>query len=124
MDEPEPVVVLITFPTDGDVTAFAMALVRDGAAACVTVLPEVESVYRWEGAIEQARECQLIVKTTRDMVDPLRRRVGDLHPYDTPEFLVLRVAGGEERYLAWIRDAVGAGGPKTSDVRTQKAEAK
>ena len=123
MNEPEPVVILITFPTDGDVTAFARALVGDGAAACVTVLPEVESVYRWEGAIEQAREHQLIVKTTRDMVDLLRRRVGDLHPYDTPEFLVLRVAGGEERYLAWIRDAVRASGPKQAEGRRQKSEA-
>ena len=124
MDEPEPVVILITFPTDGDVTAFARALVDDGAAACVTVLPEVESVYRWEGAIEQARERQLIVKTTRDMVDLLRRRVGDLHPYDTPEFLVLRVAGGEERYLAWIRAAVRPHGPKKAEGRSQQSEAK
>ena len=120
MDQPEPVVILITFPTDGDVTAFAKALVADGAAACVTVLPEVESVYRWEGAIEQARERQLIVKTTRDTVDLLRRRVGALHPYDTPEFLVLRVAGGEERYLAWIRDAVRPEGTReTGDRRPE-----
>jgi periplasmic divalent cation tolerance protein len=123
VDEPEPVVVLITFPTDGDVTAFARALVDDGAAACVTVLPEVESVYRWEGAIEQAREHQLIVKTTRDMVDRLRRRVGDLHPYDTPEFLVLRVAGGEERYLAWIRDVVGPHGSKQAAGRRPQSDA-
>ena len=115
MAEPEAVVILITFPTDGDVSAFATALVSDGVAACVTVLPGVQSVYRWEGAIEHAGECQLIVKTTRDMVDRLRRRVADLHPYDTPEFLVLRVAGGDERYLAWIRSAVGAGGPTKAD---------
>ncbi len=120
MDGREPVVILITFPADGNVTAFARALVHEGAAACVTVLPEGESVYRWEGAIEQARERQLIVKTTCDMVDLLRRRVGDLHPYDTPEFLVLRVAGGEERYLAWIRDAVGTYGPKKAAGRSQK----
>ena len=106
-DESEPVVVLTTFPDDGDVQAFALALVGDRQAACVTVLPAGESVYRWEGVIQQARERQLVVKTTRDMVDTLRRRVAALHPYDTPEFLVLRVIGGEARYLAWIRDAVG-----------------
>ncbi len=117
MDGREPVVILITFPADGNVTAFARALVHEGAAACVTVLPEAESVYRWEGAIEQARERQLIVKTTRDRVDLLRRRVGDLHPYDTPEFLVLRVAGGEERYLAWIRDAVRSEGTQETGDR-------
>ena len=112
--------VLITFPTDGNVMAFARALVHEGAAACVTVLPEGESVYRWEGAIEQARERQLIVKTTCDMVDLLRRRVGDLHPYDTPEFLVLPVAGGEERYLAWIRRAVRADGTQETGGRGQE----
>ena len=106
-DESEPVVVLTTFPHDGDVRAFALALVGDRQAACVTVLPAGESVYRWEGVVEQARERQLVVKTTRDMVDTLRRRVAALHPYDTPEFLVLRVVDGETRYLAWIRDAVG-----------------
>ena len=105
MADPELVVILMTFPTDGDVTAFATTLVRDGAAACVSVLPEMESVYRWHGVIEQTREHQLIVKTTADRVSQLRRRVGDLHPDDTPELLVLRVAGGDERYLAWVRDA-------------------
>ena len=120
MDEPESVVILITFPSDGDVTAFATALVHHGEAACVSVLPEVLSVYRWEGAIEQACESQLIVKTTLEMVDRLRRRVGDLHPYDTPEFLVLRVASGEERYAAWIRDAVGTDGSKKPEGRRQK----
>lgn len=110
----EAVVILITFPIDGDATAFATALVRDGNAACVSVLPEVESVYRWDGAIEHARERQLIVKTTRDQVEALRRQVGDLHPYDTSEFLVLEVGGGDERYLAWIRGAVGSEAVKKS----------
>ncbi|MDP6582095.1 MAG: divalent-cation tolerance protein CutA [Vicinamibacterales bacterium] len=105
MTESEPVVVLTTFPTDGDVSAFATALVRGGEAACVSVLPEGESVYRWDGAIERTRERQLIAKTTLDRVEALRRRVGALHPYDTPEFLVLRVIGGDERYLAWIQEA-------------------
>ena len=121
MDEPEPVVILITFPSDGDVTAFASALVRHGEAACVSVLPEVESVYRWDGAIERARERQLIVKTTLDMVDPLQRRVAGLHPYDTPEFLVLRVAGGEERYLAWIRESTTSTRPQETGVRRQES---
>ena len=122
MTEPEPVVILITFPTDGDVTAFATALVREAEAACVSVLPEVESVFRWHGEVEQVRERQLIVKTTVDRVNSLRRRVGELHPYDIPEFLVLRIAGGDERYLAWIQDAVGANGSKKSEGRRQESE--
>ena len=108
--DPKAVVILITFPADADVGTFAAALVEEGYAACVTVLSEVESVFRWEGAVERARERQLVVKTVADRVDPLRRRVGDLHPYDVPEFLVLDVAGGDERYLAWIRGATTSTG--------------
>lgn len=103
----EAVVVLITFPTDGDVRRFASTLVAEGCAACVNILGEVESVYRWQGRVEQARERQLIVKTQRARVDRLRGRVGELHPYDTPELVVLPVVDGDPRYLAWIAEATG-----------------
>ena len=105
MTTTEAVVVLITFPMDADVRRFASALVGEGCAACVNILPEVESVYRWQGRVEQARERQLIVKTQRVGIDRLRRRVADLHPYDTPELVVLPVVDGDPRYLAWIAEA-------------------
>ena len=108
MASSEAVVVLITFPMDADVRRFASTLVGEGCAACVNILPEVASVYRWEGRIEEARERQLLVKTRRASVDRLRRRVVELHPYDTPEFLVMPVADGEPRYLAWIEAMTGA----------------
>ena len=99
------VVILITFPIDADVDGFAAGLVDEGSAACVTVLPEVESVFRWAGSLERTKERQLLVKTTAGRVDHLQTRVRELHPYDNPEFLVLPVLGGDERYLVWIRDA-------------------
>ena len=68
---------------------------------------EVESVYRWQGVIEYACERQLIVKTTRARVQTLRDHLKTLHPYKTPEFLVLPVADGGDDYLEWIRGAVG-----------------
>ena len=113
------VVVLITFPDDGDVASFAASLVDERLAACVTVSPAVESVYRWNGTVERARERQLMVKTTQARVPSLRRRVQELHPYETPEFLSLPVSGGDERYLTWIQQMAtsvppapaGAGGP-------------
>ena len=108
MESSEAVVVLVTFPVDADVRRFASALVDEGCAACVNILHEVESVYRWEGRVEQARERQLIVKTLRTRVDRLRRRVGELHPYDTPELLVLPVVDGDPRYVAWIEAATAA----------------
>lgn len=107
MTSSEAVVVLITFPTDADVRSFASTLVGEGCAACVNILGDVESVYRWQGRVEHARERQLIVKTQGGRVDGLRRRVGELHPYETPEFVVLPVTDGDPRYLAWIAEATG-----------------
>jgi len=104
--EREVVLVLITFPEDGDVASFATCLVEERLAACVNVLPAVESVYRWDGAVARARERQLIVKTTARGVEALRARVVQLHPYETPEFLQLPVTGGDDRYLAWVRAGV------------------
>ena len=107
MTASEAVVVLITFPPDADVRRFASTLVGEGCAACVNILPDVESIYRWQGRVERARERQLIVKTQKARVGRLRRRVGDLHPYDTPELVVLPVVDGDPRYLAWIAEATG-----------------
>ena len=107
MTTTEAVVVLITFPMDADVRRFASTLVGEGCAACVNILPDVESVYRWQGRVEHARERQLLVKTQRARVDRLRRRVDDLHPYDTPEFVVLPVVDGDPGYLEWIAEATG-----------------
>ena len=105
MTDPDPVVVLTTFPIDHDVEEFAENLVSEGIVACVTILSEVESIYRWAGQVERAKERQLLAKTTADKVDHLRNRVAELHPYDVPEFLVLPVLEGDERYLAWIKNA-------------------
>jgi periplasmic divalent cation tolerance protein len=63
----------------------------------------MESVYRWKDKIEQARERQILIKTTADKVGALEGAVKALHPYEVPEFLVLSVAGGSEAYLAWLR---------------------
>ena len=116
MTSSEAVVVLITFPVDADVRRFASTLVGEGCAACVNILPDVESVYRWDGRIERAQERQLLVKTQRACIERLRRLVGDLHPYDTPEFLVMSVVDGDPRYLAWIETVTGA--PPTGGARS------
>ena len=105
MAETLHVLILTTLPAGADAAAFAAALVEDRLAACVSVLPEMESIYRWEGAVQRDRERQLIVKTSRDRVDALRQRVGELHPYDVPEFLVVPIVDGSDAYLRWIGDS-------------------
>jgi periplasmic divalent cation tolerance protein len=100
-------IVLTTLPADGDVESLARALVDERLAACVNILPAMQSIYRWEGKVEQASERQLIIKTAAAQVEDLKARIAALHPYDVPEMLVLPVSGGSEGYLQWIRDSVG-----------------
>jgi periplasmic divalent cation tolerance protein len=102
------VVVLTTLPATADGRAFGRALVDAKLAACVSILPAMESVYRWEGRVAEDTERQVVIKTSRDRVPDLRARVGDLHPYDVPEFVVLALEDGSDGYLRWIRESTTA----------------
>jgi periplasmic divalent cation tolerance protein len=97
------VIVLTTWPDDDRASAVARRLVEDRLAACVTRLPRHRVTYRWEGAIEEAEEHQWVIKTTRGALSRLWDAVRAAHPYETPEWLVLDVAGGSEAYLQWVR---------------------
>jgi periplasmic divalent cation tolerance protein len=101
----EYVVVLTTLPTDADGPAFGRALLNERLAACVNLLSPMESVYRWEGRVEQETERQVIIKTTRDRLTALWDRVRELHPYEVPEFIVLAIADGNEAYLKWVGES-------------------
>jgi periplasmic divalent cation tolerance protein len=96
------VIVLTTLPADLDATAIADALVEARVAACVNLLPVMESTYRWQGAIEHDRERQVVIKTSRRRVEDLWEKLRDLHPYDVPEFVVIPILDGNEAYLNWI----------------------
>jgi periplasmic divalent cation tolerance protein len=97
-------IVLTTLAAEADAAALARTLVEERLAACVNVLPEMTSVYRWKGDIEQDREQQLVIKTSAESIEALRARLRELHPYELPEFLVLN-AQSSQTYLAWIADA-------------------
>jgi periplasmic divalent cation tolerance protein len=101
----EHVVVLTTLPGDADAAGFARALVEGRLAACVNLLPLMESIYRWEGNIEKEPERQIVIKTTRLRLVALWERVRDLHPYDVPEFIVLPIVDGNDAYLRWIAES-------------------
>lgn len=104
--EPKAVVVLSTWPVDRDVAPFARALVEERLAACVSVLAPMVSTYRWQGAIEESTERQLIIKTIATQVDALMARLQALHPYDVPEALVVPIEKGSDAYLRWLRESV------------------
>ena len=96
-------VVLCTCANEQQAAALAHALVDEHLAACVNVLPAVQSIYRWQGAIEAAQEHLLLVKTTRERFTALKDRITQLHAYDTPEIIALPIVDGSEKYLAWLR---------------------
>jgi periplasmic divalent cation tolerance protein len=101
----EYVVVLTTLSADGDAAALARTLVIERLAACVNVLPPMESIYRWEGDVQRESERQLVIKTLRARTAALWDRLRQLHPYDTPEFIVLPIIDGSDAYLRWIGEA-------------------
>jgi periplasmic divalent cation tolerance protein len=104
--EAECVVVWTTINNTDDGERLASILVTERLAACVNVLGEMESTYRWKDVVETDRERQLIIKTTAERVPALQARLHELHGYEVPEFIVLPVIGGSAAYLQWIREAV------------------
>ena len=94
--------VLVTAPSAEVAAGLARTLVEERLAACGNVLPEVRSIYRWDGRIHEDAEALLVLKTTRARLDALRDRVLALHPYAVPELLALPVEAGSAGYLAWL----------------------
>lgn len=107
----EFVIVLTTWPAEAEqVGEFAQTLVSEHLAACVNLYPPMTSYYRWEGAVQQDAEQQVVIKTTRERVPALWERLRALHPYDLPEFVVLPIVDGNDAYLRWIRESTAGGG--------------
>jgi periplasmic divalent cation tolerance protein len=96
-------IVFCTCPDNDSASRIAEALVGERLAACVNILPAIDSVYRWQGAIERASEVQLIIKTVETRVTALIARIRALHPYELPEILAIDAAGGLPDYLEWVR---------------------
>lgn len=99
----DALIVFCTCGTIEDARRLARTLVEEGLAACVTTLSGVESIYRWQGAIESAAEWLLLIKSTQERYPDLERRIVELHTYDTPEILAVPASAGLERYLEWLR---------------------
>jgi periplasmic divalent cation tolerance protein len=104
----EPVVVLMTAGSRDEAVRLAEMLVGSRLAACVQILPKMESVYWWEGAIERAPEHLLLAKTTLDNFARLEQEVRALHSYETPEIIALPVNASSAPYLEWLITTVKA----------------
>ena len=84
----------------------ATALVAEQLAACVNILPGIQSIYRWQGQLESATEWLLLIKTRAECLPRLQERVKNLHTYELPEIIAVPIASGYEPYLTWITESV------------------
>lgn len=97
-------VIYSTIGTIEDARTIARALVKEKLVACVNIIPKVESIYRWNGKIEEASECVLIAKTTEKNVERSIQTIRSLHPYEVPDIIVFPPVGGLKEYLAYVED--------------------
>jgi len=98
----ENIVVLSTCGSPEEADTLARNLLDSHLAACVNVIPQLRSYYRWKGKIEAASECLLLIKTSRELFEPLRLKLESAHSYELPEVLALPILAGSPTYLAWL----------------------
>ena len=99
-------IVFVTTPGSEEAKRIAEALVAQRLAACVNIIPLIESIYRWEGGVTRDREALMIIKTTEERYTELERIVKRVHTYSTPEVVALKIDRGSEQYLKWLRESV------------------
>lgn len=99
-------IVLTTAGSEEEARKIARTVIERQLAACVNIVPQVRSIYRWQGKVEETQEWLLIVKTTAAAFDKVRRAIAALHSYDLPECICLPVEDGSAEYLNWITESV------------------
>ena len=104
----DPIVVFMTATNGEEAARLADMLVGAQLAACVQIMPQMESVYRWKGKIERQAEVLLIAKTTRSTFQEFEREVRALHSYDVPEIVALPITAGSAPYLEWLSQNVAS----------------
>ena len=102
----EALLVFSTFPDAETARKIGRVLVGEKFAACVNLLPQIESIYRWKGAVETSSEVLAVIKTTIGKYQQLEQRIRTLHPYQVPEIIALRLHDGLPDYLNWIEQSV------------------
>jgi len=99
-------IILTTASAVEEGQAIANILVEKELAACVNIIPNISSVYRWEGQIQSESEVLLLIKTTKDLEAEVYREVQNVHSYDTPELITLPITNGSDAYLDWMTNSV------------------
>jgi periplasmic divalent cation tolerance protein len=103
----DKIIVFSTCASAEEAERIARGLVEARAAACVNIVSGLRSIYRWKGAVEDASEWLLLMKTTRDSLERLKKELRRLHSYEVPELAAVPIVDGLEEYLNWIGESVG-----------------
>ncbi len=99
-------IVLSTAGSEEEAKKIANHLVESRLAACVNIVPQIESVYRWEGKVESGREWLLIIKTSAELFPAVRDAIRELHSYELPECIAINIEDGSSEYLDWLADSL------------------
>jgi periplasmic divalent cation tolerance protein len=99
-------IVLTTAGSEEEARKIAQHMVEHKLAACVNIVPQIESVYRWQAKIESSREWLLLIKTTIEKLPAVKDAIGTLHSYDLPECVAIAIDDGSREYLQWIGASV------------------
>jgi periplasmic divalent cation tolerance protein len=110
----DKIVVLTTCDSEEQAARLARHLVEQRLAACVNILPQVRSIYRWNEKVEDSSEWMLVIKSRRDLFLALRAELERLHSYETPEIIAMPVVDGSEAYLGWLEQQLKEGSEKLS----------
>lgn len=103
----EDIVVFITSASEDEAVKIAKAIVEAKLAACVNIVKNIRSIYRWQGRIEDEIEVLMIAKTQKRLFNSLSAKVRELHSYDVPEIIAFPIIDGSEDYLKWLKDSTG-----------------
>ena len=104
--ESKYIVVLVTVPAREEAERIARGVLEEKLAACVNIIPGVDSYYWWQGKIDMSKELLLVIKTQSPLFSQLKERVASLHSYDVPEIIAMPLAQGSPSYLNWINESV------------------
>ena len=99
-------IILVTTPDLKTARRLARVALAARLIACANLVPKIESHYRWQGKLERSAEVLMVMKTTQAQLAALEKLIVAKHPYDTPEFVVLNLAGGAKKYLTWLAESV------------------
>ena len=107
----EALIVFTTFANEADAARVARALVEERLVACANLVPGARSIYRWKQGVKDEREVVVLMKTRKQDWTALLSRLHELHPYETPECVAVRIAAGAPKYMAWLDEALAPAEP-------------